>query len=133
MWYAGVIKYLRTEALEKSDCRKCGDCCVGCIFLEFDEVQELYSCLIYENKNRLPLAYYKVNEDDDSLGMMEIIENIIGGESELCHKYHCIRMIGKVSESRKSLSYVKAMEARESIPNFQVLVDILNGNVREVM
>lgn len=130
-------------------CRLCGDCCIGCIFLHYDEQKDLMGCLIYNNKDRqivtgwyLYSHYIKGNQRSLALFINEL-STIFNGEStkskykrELCDHYQCVNMEKKgqvpfnirKSQVFRELQLTEARiqrKYRNLIENFKELLDIL--------
>lgn len=133
------------------ECRLCGDCCVGCIFLSYDEDGDLLGCLVYKNKYRRlvkgwHIAHHFKKGNQKSLDaffneLMAIVEqendrrdNRLG----MCDSYQC----WTISKSRKVMNsirkdsafrYLMLTEAkiqeiyRDLIPDFESLLEVLNS------
>lgn len=142
---------------EIEDCRKCAVCCHDCLFLHLDKKKKLYSCLIYRNKDRFPISspflhsiYHPDEEriEERYYDFFNLIESIAIGKSTedysiykigVCDRWICypltehkrvredISKLEKASLNNRYLNEDSREEERESIPNFDVLVEILNG------
>ena len=133
------------------ECRLCGDCCVGCVFLYYDEQQDLLGCLIYHNKHRQRVAgsylyshYVKGNQADLEHFFEELLA-IIGEEKAqsdeqpgICDHYQCWKMKdrGQVLFNIRANAVFRDLQLTEAriqqgyrnlVSTFQDLVDILNS------
>lgn len=139
---------------EIEECRYCADCCTGCIFLEYDESIKSFSCLIYDNKDRVPIYY------SDSKYFLGDIESLIGNSNLIgcfrrgvCYFHRCSELVSHKElrfdvrdktyyryyqigyEKKEDIKYfntrmlaiTKIRETRKLIPNFNTLVEILNA------
>lgn len=132
-------------------CRLCGECCVGCIFLHYNDRMDLLGCLIYSNKHRkLVTGWYvyshfkKGNQGHLKFFLEELVE-ILSEENNpdktkpgMCDHYFCWNMTSKkevLSDIRKNEFFreLQLTEARiqqsyrNLIPNFADLLEVLNG------
>lgn len=120
---------------EIEDCRKCGICCFGCIFLEHNEKTDLFKCLIYTNKHRD--NSFQKNHFDNIEQIERNIKHFIMLEEDdckPCHDYKCgrIKRLDVVWDKHDlSIREIrieeckKIQEIRKSIPDFNVLVEVL--------
>lgn len=136
----------------ESNCRKCASCCHNCIFLSYDKTQDLFSCLIYNNKNRQPIIYAKSPDSlDRYLGhnptrnhFLKLISEIFKGSNKICDRFICtdsdghrwihneqekwIKRHGYKSRKEYFIECIKdCEEVTSKIPDFTTLVEILNA------
>ena len=139
---------------EIEECRKCADCCGACIFLEIDRKSKLFDCLIYKNKWRRPVLssllldiHFGKYEDENPYqnGFFNKIESMITrkylsgySSDKVCDGFICFHLTRNKKTPCKTndLNYwnysVKSRirrikKARKLIPDFDVLVEILNN------
>ena len=135
--------------LEK--CRLCGECCVGCIFLNYDKKRDLLGCLIYGNKHRKLVTgwhvyshFQKGNQGHLKLFFEELLD-ILNEENDpdktkpgMCDHYLCWNMLSKneaLSDIRKNgffrelqLTEAKIQQSyRNRVSDFAGLLEVLNG------
>jgi len=127
--------------VEISKCRKCASCCRFCIFLDLNKDTRLFSCLIYNNKHRIPIIYDDIKrfinypEKDEYSEFLERLVRIINEPNVLCDRFKCHDFTSKFKKSKLSerisfyLKYERKdiLQARKLIPNFNTLVEILNA------
>jgi len=127
---------------EIEECRYCAKCCRDCIFLEYDNKEKKFKCLIYKNKYRLPIYYdwshlygFK-NFEEELITFLE--EMITIKRRKNCDTFICytLQVENKVDRDirtdkltkRDILSLRRVRYARKRrIPNFENLVEILNS------
>jgi len=130
---------------EVEECRYCARCCEDCIFLEYDKTKKIFSCLIYNNKYRIPIQFRDWFSNEDFLTyFMNKIEDIINAENfriearQICYNYVCTSLeknnkLENDIRKKKKLSWVQMKylhnirNARSLIPNFEDLIEILNS------
>lgn len=132
-------------------CRLCGDCCVNCVFLHYDEKKDLMGCLIHNNKHRQRVTgwhlyshYMKGNQRYLKLFIEELLAIIHeesernNGKYEMCDSYQCLKMETqrrvpfniRESEVFRDLQLTEAriqLNHRNLIRDFKGLVEILNS------
>ncbi|UCG36838.1 MAG: hypothetical protein JSV64_00715 [Candidatus Bathyarchaeota archaeon] len=132
-------------------CRLCGDCCVGCVFLYYDEKKDLMGCLIYRNNHRqlvtgwhLYSHYVKGNQRNLELFLEKLLAIILGENypntrrSGMCDNYQCAK-IGKqqkVPQSIRESEVFRELQLTEAkiqqshrnlMRDFEGLVEVLNS------
>jgi len=134
--------------VEMEECRRCAICCQSCIFLDYDDDTQLFTCLIYNNKNRtiVRLLDYKerLNNEiypfpDDILNGITIPSDRILREIFLMIYDESIKDQRKVCDTWRCLTHFKNLNYRiitetklvmkqryDVIPDFDILVEILN-------
>ena len=127
---------------EIDKCRTCAHCCEVCIFLEYDKKIKLFGCLIYNNKNRVPirserLEFIRDSTYDTTYNLFLVFDSITkmveGNGYPTCHNYQCTpirskKRIANNNYSRTLSNIKKSKKLRKTIiPNFNDLVEILNG------
>jgi len=140
---------------EISRCRKCANCCHYCIFLDFNEITQLFSCLIYKNKFRtivrlvdyrdrigndiIPLSYLTHTFKGIEIPNDMILENLfymiydegLKNPEMVCDKWTCGSLIhtrkSKIDEELVKITKRIMKQREEVIPDFKGLVEILNG------
>ena len=125
--------------MEIPKCRKCAHCCHRCIFLRYSKSEKLFNCLIYKNKNRIPISI--LNNNDRILDSIISIKNGkgIGGYAKgICDSFTCYEFfkrnnelglytelgIDRIKEANESEKWVN-----ENMKNFELIVKELNGEV----
>ncbi len=131
---------------EIESCRECAGCCHNCIFLSYNEQTDLFACLIYNNKLRVPIkpynpylhatdyAYVSEYMTDEGFAryLTEIIENPFGKPYAICHNFHCVNKVEEKYYNQFKLETIEDLKdvqkfIKENIPNFSTLVEILNS------
>lgn len=139
--------------VEIEGCRKCGHCCHPCIFLDYNNETDLFTCLIYNNKFRtiVRLLDYNERKRDDvyPFPLIETHEGIgfpsdrilrdlfcivydenIRSPQRVCDTWNCYKIPRRKKREHQFLveSTKLIMKQRyEVIHNFDELVGILNA------
>jgi hypothetical protein len=142
--------------VEIEECKHCGNCCYyrldndGCLFLDFDQKNSQFSCLIYKNRarSRIDISSIEGLLDQNPENYEKSLEklyrglrwSIINDYKGCCYTYDCPNQILhgtksfdiRTSEEHRlsAISFQKkAEEFRKIIPDFAVLVEMLNEYV----
>lgn len=126
---------------EIAECRYCARCCGECIFLQYSPKEYIFNCLIYRNKWRKYIPSYLILNGHISQFFKEIVNIVEKREnvfiSKECHNFICetYSSFSKVEKNMRDSWYYQAKirqikdipKARKLIPNFDILVEILNA------